>query len=69
MNLPAPTPDYDPQNEAQTRATLETEDAGNHKKGKHIEVGAGSYLILTDTVTGARMSLTLASGALTLTAL
>lgn len=66
MNLPAPGEKYDPTNEAQTRATLEREDARNHKRGEAIEVGAGVPVILTDTVTGSRYSLTVASGSLVL---
>ena len=69
MNLPTPQDKYDPLNEAQMRAILEREDAGNHKKGRAIEVGANVPVILTDTVTGSRYSLTVASGSLVLTAL
>lgn len=69
MNLPPPGEKYDANNEAQMRAILEREDARNHKKGEAIEVGANVPLILTDTATGTRYSLTVVSGVLTLAAL
>ena len=69
MNLPNPPSVYSPGNEAQTRAQLETEDRKNHKKFTDIEIGKGCRAIFTDTVTGTRYAMTIASGAVTLTAL
>ena len=46
MQLPPPSPLYDPQNEGQARATLQREDARNRKKGEDVEMGT-SMLILT----------------------
>lgn len=44
-------------------------DTSDHKRDTDIELGRGHRLILTDTVTGARFALTVASGAVVLTAL
>jgi len=46
MILPQPSPQYDAQNEAQTRAALSREDARNLKKGANVEIGK-AQLILT----------------------
>lgn len=51
------------------RGALEEADRQNHKLGRDIEVGASCRVIFKDTVTSARYALTVASGALTLTAL
>lgn len=39
MNLPAPTPDYSPANEAAVRRALEQEDRRNRKTGADVEIG------------------------------
>lgn len=66
MNLPVPPHVYNPGNEAQTRAQIETEDRRNHKKFTDIEIGKNCRLIFTDTVTGSRYPLVVTSGTLTL---
>jgi hypothetical protein len=68
MSLPSPTPKYDPANEAQNRAILARQDAGNHKKGQNIEVGSGCAVVLTDTVTGARYYMRIINGVVTMVA-
>jgi hypothetical protein len=69
MKLGTPPQQYDLNDQAQMRAAIEQADGQSHKKTGNIEVGAKKSVILTDTVTGHRYALTVASGALTLTAL
>lgn len=69
MNLPNPPEKYDRTNEAQTRDTLATVDAENHKKFRDLEVGQNCRVIFVDTVTGTRYAMSIASGAVALTAL
>jgi hypothetical protein len=66
MNLPLAPEKYDPVNESNMRAALEQADRLNHKKGQETQL---VRLVLADTVTGTRYLVTVASGALTLTAL
>lgn len=69
MNLSAAQKAYDAENENRTRQTIELADGQNHKRGHDIEAGRGAGLILTDTVTGTRYRLTVASGSVALTSL
>lgn len=66
--LTVPT-DYDQPNEVAWRQAVRDADEDNHKRDTDIEVGRGHRLILTDTATGRRYALTVASGTLALTAL
>ena len=68
MNLPQPASQYDRNNEAQTRGALEKEDRRNRKVGTDVEIG-NERLILKDTVTGNRYSVTVTSGVLGIVAL
>ncbi|HWA61931.1 MAG TPA: hypothetical protein VG939_11185 [Caulobacteraceae bacterium] len=65
MNLSRPPADYDPADQRRLRAALEEADRETFKRGRDLELGA-ARLILTDTVTGARYALTVASGVVTL---
>lgn len=67
MSLPSPPPKYDLQDQSRTRGEIERLDGQNHKKTNDIEVGSKKRVIFTDTVTGHRYALTIASGALTVT--
>jgi hypothetical protein len=67
MKLPRPRAVYDPQDEAQARAAIEQADAQNVKRGQDVELAGGAVLILTDTVTGVRVKVTVASGAVVVT--
>lgn len=69
MNLPTTPATYDRENEARAREAIVNEDAMNHKKMQDIEVGKNCRVIFVDTVTGTRYALTVASGAVALTAL
>lgn len=69
MSFPQAPQQYDRQNEALFRAQVAQEDGASHKRGRDIEVGKGCRIIFVDTVTGTRYAVTVASGALTLTAL
>lgn len=51
------------------RRTLDERDLEAHKKGRDIEIGKSCRAIFTDTVTGTRYAMTVASGVVTLTAL
>jgi len=62
-------PAYDQPNEVAWRQAVRDADDANHKRDTDIELGRGRRLILTDTVTGTRYALTVASGALSLTAI
>jgi hypothetical protein len=46
MNLPRPSPGYDPNNEAQARDALTRADAENYKHGRDVELSPGQRLIL-----------------------
>lgn len=59
---------YDQSNEVAWRQAVRDADDENHKRDTDIEVGRGHRLVLTDTVTGTRYALTLASGMVVLTA-
>ncbi len=69
MNLPRPSQAYSPDNESQARLLLTQADQQNRKRGQDLEVSPPENLILTDTVTGVRGALTVASGVLTWTPL
>jgi hypothetical protein len=51
------------------RSMLEQADAQNIKRGQNIELAGGAILIMTDTITGTRVKVTVASGAVVVTAL
>lgn len=68
--LPPAPGAYSQRDQQELRNELERRDEQNHKRDGHLEVRSGAYIILTDTDgTGARYSITVASGVLTLTAL
>lgn len=69
MSYPQPPAKYERDNEARFRSQAAQDDARNHKRQADIEVGKGCRVVLVDTVTGTRYALTVASGALALTAL
>ncbi len=68
MKLPRPRPTYDPHDEAQARTLLEQADAQSFKRGQNVEIAGGASLILTDTVTGGRVKVSVASGVVVVTA-
>lgn len=68
MKLQQPPLAYNRMTEVQRNRSIEQADAENHKRNRDVEIGQGR-LILTDTVTGDRYSLTVASGSVTLVAL
>jgi hypothetical protein len=62
MQLPVAPPQYSPQDQAQLRGTLEREDKRNLKAGNVFD-----KILMRDTVTGAVVTLTVASGVLVIT--
>jgi hypothetical protein len=62
MNLPIAPPGYDIKDQAQLRGTLEREDKRNLKAGTVFD-----KILMRDTVTGAVVTVTVASGALVIT--
>ncbi len=64
MNLPPATATYDQANETSARNAIKAADDQNVKKGQELNP---VRFVLTDTVTGLRYLVTIASGALTLT--
>lgn len=66
LNLGAPPEQYTKADQINLRRVLTDADAQNVKKGEEWNA---VRLVLTDTVTGARYNLTVASGVLTLVAL
>lgn len=62
MNLPRPSPGYSSENEAQARLQITQADQQNRKRGQDLEISPPESLIMTDTVTGLRGTLTIASG-------
>jgi hypothetical protein len=69
MTLPTPGEAYSKVNEAQTRAQIDQMDKRNRKQGQDVEIAGDERLILTDTVTGDRGTITVASGVLVWTPL
>ena len=67
MALPRPSQTYDPVNEAQTRAEIDRKLALARSRGQDIELAPNERLIMTDTVTGDRVAISVASGVLTVT--
>ena len=68
MNLGSPPPEYDPDNEAQTRSAIEQADQQSVKRGQDIELGKGRVIIKSPN--GARWFLTISNaGAVSATAL
>lgn len=47
MKLPTPANAYDIENEAETRSTIEAEDAKNQKRGGYYDVGKHGRFTLT----------------------
>lgn len=66
MKLSSPPPKYDQTDEMKTRTQLERMDGQNRKRGADLEIAGAERLILPDTVTGQRYSLTIQSGAVVL---
>ncbi len=62
LSLPRPGAQYDMQNEAATRQSIERSDSQNMKVGAIFE-----KIRMRDTVTGAIVTLTVASGSLVIT--
>lgn len=62
MQLPQAPPQYDAQEQAQMRGTLEREDKRNLKAGTVFD-----KILMRDTATGAVVTLTVASGSLVIT--
>lgn len=60
---------YDQRNEQQTRDELQRNDTQILRRDKDADLPSNVRLVLTDTVTGTRYSVTIVSGVLTLTAL
>lgn len=67
MNLSRPPAKYDVQDQSNLRDALSRADDQNRKKSQDIEIGANCRAIFTDTVTGARIAMTVASGVVALT--
>lgn len=68
MNLPAPTPDYSPSNEAATRRQLEQEDRRNRKTGTDVEISDNRLVLKSPN--GNRWSIVVSNaGAISATAL
>ena len=66
LNLPASPAQYNKEDQTSLRRALTDADAQNVKKDEEWNA---RRLVLTDTVTGARYNVTVASGVLTLVAL
>jgi len=64
MSFPRPTPTYDAQDQAKVRELTLTWLQKARQKGQDLEIAGNERLIMTDTVTHQRVSLTVASGAL-----
>lgn len=75
MNLGLPADTSDPADQAAARRAVQAADAQNLKRGADVELSPArggsprARLILTDTVTGVRYEVKIASGALVLAAL
>lgn len=67
--LPKPSAAYDAGNESQARRIIEDADRFNRKRGQDLEIVGAERLIISDSVTGERGVLSVASGVLTWTAL
>ena len=65
---PAPSA-YNQRDQQELRNEVTRRDDLYHKKDRHIECRRGTGIILTDTATGTRYLLTVASGAVALTSL
>ena len=65
MTVPAAPPAYDRANENAFRDFVVKTFAKMFRKGQDVEIGA-ARLVLTDTVTGERYSVTVASGVVAL---
>lgn len=66
LNLPTPPQQYSREDQVSLRRVIEEADGQNVKKNEEWNA---RRLVLTDTVTGARYELTVASGVFTLVAL
>lgn len=65
---PAPAA-YNQRDQQEFRNEMNRRDDKYHKNDRHVEVGKDRGVIWTDTVTGTRYRVTVASGAFVLTAL
>lgn len=68
MSLPTPPPTYTPRHWAERNRQISSADMENLKRNRDAEIGAGR-LILTDVTTGARYSVFVDSGVLTIAAI
>lgn len=57
MNLPSPSKQYDPQNEAQARSQIEQADAQNQKKSSDVVIKGNKLVIVSPD--GTRWSVTI----------
>ena len=69
MELPRPTEKYDQNDQAQTREKIGQALNGVYTKNANVEITSAQRLIMTDTVTNERGTLTIASGVVTWTLL
>jgi predicted phosphoribosyltransferase len=69
MSLPNPPQQYSQQDQSQTRAEIERRDRENYKRTQDVEFTSAQRVIMTDTDTGQRGVLSVASGVVTWTAL
>ena len=68
MALPRPSGAYDVEDQARTREQIWREMGRAYVRGQDVELGYKARLILVDTVTKERVTVTVASGALVVTA-
>lgn len=69
MSLPSPPSQYSAADQQRLRGVLEQRDSQNRKKQTDLVIAPDEHLIMTDTVTGGQVSITVASGALVVTPL
>ena len=69
MALPRPSGGYDVEDQARTREQIWREMGKAYVRGQDVELVKDARLILVDTVTHARVAVTVANGALVVTAL
>jgi hypothetical protein len=59
LNLPSPSPTYDPKNEAQTRDTIAKADSDNQKKRQDFVVDPIYNRLILQSPNGTKWSLTI----------
>ena len=69
LTLPGAPLQYDPKDQANMRKALQEADQQNVKTRRDVYLVQGERLIMKDTVTGSNYAVTVASGALVVTAL